>query len=168
MSNRPLWAPWRIEYVTQPKPEECIFCAAAAPDGDEDQLVVDRGRLSITMLNAYPYAPGHLMVAPRRHVGELDALNDEEVKELMLQTRAAVVLLREVMSPGGFNVGLNLGSVAGAGIAEHLHMHIVPRWDGDTNFMPVLADTAVIPQALTATRELLRDALKARPLPGSR
>lgn len=161
MSERPLWAPWRIEYVTGPKPEECIFCAAAAAGGNDD-LVIDCGRLCLTMLNAYPYAPGHLMVAPNRHVGELDSLNDDELTELMMQTRTAVSLLREVMSPGGFNVGLNLGTVAGAGIAEHLHMHIVPRWHGDTNFMPVLADTTVIPQALTATRDLLRQALQAR------
>lgn len=159
MSERPLWAPWRIEYVTTPKPEECIFCAASKPGGED--LVIDRGQACLTMLNAYPYAPGHLMVAPLRHVGELESLDDDELSELMVQTRMAVSLLKQVMGPGGFNVGLNLGSVAGAGIAEHLHMHIVPRWNGDTNFMPVLADTAVIPQALTATRDLLRDALTA-------
>jgi ATP adenylyltransferase len=157
-----LWAPWRIEYVTGPKPDECIFCAAAASSDAAENLVIDRGQLCLTMLNAYPYAPGHLMVAPNRHVGELDSLADDELTELMLQVRTAVSLLREVMNPAGFNVGLNLGTAAGAGIAEHLHMHVVPRWDGDTNFMPVLAETGVIPQALTATRDLLRDALRAR------
>ena len=166
MTERPLWAPWRIEYVTSRKPAECIFCAAAST-GDSEGLVIDRGPLCLTMLNAYPYAPGHLMVAPNRHVGELDSLNDIELTELMLQTRTAVSLLREVMTPGGFNVGLNLGTVAGAGIAEHLHMHIVPRWHGDTNFMPLLADTTVIPQALTATRDLLRGALQTRRRSGS-
>lgn len=166
MTERPLWAPWRIEYVTSPKPAECIFCAAASTS-DNENLVIDRGPLCLTMLNAYPYAPGHLMVAPNRHVGELDSLNDIELTELMLQTRTAVSLLREVMTPGGFNVGLNLGTVAGAGIAEHLHMHIVPRWHGDTNFMPLLADTTVIPQSLTATRDLLRGALQRRRRAGS-
>jgi len=113
----------------------------------------------MTMLNAYPYAPGHVMVAPVRHVAELDALDDAELLELMQLAQHAIGAQREAMSPDGFNVGLNLGAVAGAGIAEHLHLHVVPRWQGDTNYMPLLADTHVIPQSLDATREALVEAL---------
>jgi ATP adenylyltransferase len=161
VSERPLWAPWRIEYVTGPRPDECIFCTAASSDRGKESLVVDRGRSCFTMLNAYPYAPGHLMVSPYRHVGELEALDEHELAELMRLVRRAVIALGAVMSPGGFNVGLNLGTVAGAGIAEHLHMHVVPRWQGDTNFMPVLADVHVLPQALEATRNALLAALRS-------
>lgn len=157
MSDRPLWAPWRIEYVTGPKDDQCIFCAGAS--GDQGQLVVDRGDRCFTMLNRYPYAPGHVMVAPNRHVGELEELTDEELLETMQLARRAVAALREAMSPDGFNAGLNLGKVAGAGVADHLHLHVVPRWEGDTNFMPLLADTHVIPQALEAAHAELVKAL---------
>ncbi len=156
MSERPLWAPWRIEYITAPKGDRCIFC-----EPDEGH-VIERGERCFTMLNAFPYAPGHLMVAPRRHVGALEQLEDAELLELMQLARRMVQALKTAMSPGGFNVGLNLGTVAGAGIADHLHLHVVPRWQGDNNFMPVLADTQVIPQALDATRRVLFDALGDR------
>lgn len=158
MSERPLWAPWRIEYITRPKEGECIFCAAAAGD-DAGGLVVERGARCFTLLNSYPYASGHVMIAPYRHLAGLEDLDDPELLGLMRLARRAMQGLREVMSPDGFNVGLNLGAVAGAGVADHLHLHVVPRWQGDTNFMPVLADTRVLPQALNATRELLAAAL---------
>jgi ATP adenylyltransferase len=154
MSERPLWAPWRIEYITGPKSEECIFC-----DPDPAHLI-ERGERCFTILNAYPYAPGHVMVAPIRHVGELDDLDEPELLELMQLAQRVIAAQRRAMSPDGFNVGLNLGRVAGAGIADHLHLHVVPRWEGDNNFMPVLSDTHVVPQALEATRRTLIDALE--------
>jgi ATP adenylyltransferase len=155
MSERPLWAPWRIEYIKAPKGEGCIFC-------DPDPAhVIERGQRCFTILNTYPYAPGHVMVAPFRHVGTLDALSSEEMLELMQLARRAVGAQKIAMTPDGFNVGLNLGKVAGAGIADHLHLHVVPRWEGDTNFMPVISDTRVIGQALEASREALLEALDA-------
>lgn len=159
MEDRPLWAPWRIDYVRAPKTGKCIFCAAAANESEQANLVIQRGKRCFTMLNAFPYASGHVMVSPYRHVGELEDLDDEETAELMLLTRLALGALRGVMSPAGFNVGLNLGEVAGAGFGDHLHMHVVPRWTGDTSFMPVIAGTRVISQALDATAEELRKAL---------
>jgi len=155
VSERPLWAPWRIEYITGAKAAECIFCAAAAGDGDPARRVVERGTRCLTMLNAFPYAPGHLMVAPRRHVAALDELEDDELLELMQLAQRATRALRSAMTPDGFNVGLNLGKVAGAGIADHMHWHVVPRWDGDTNFMPVLASTRVLSQDLESSFDTL-------------
>lgn len=160
MTERPLWAPWRIEYITGPKDGECIFCAAAAAtNSDPAHEPVDRSEHCLTILNAYPYAPGHVMVAPVRHIGALEDLTDEEMLETMQLARRAILAIRQAMTPDGFNVGLNLGKVAGAGFADHLHLHVVPRWNGDTNFMPVLGDTDVMPQALEATRDVLLDAL---------
>jgi ATP adenylyltransferase len=160
MSERPLWAPWRIEYVTGPKDGECIFCAAAAASPDDpEHAPIDRSEHCITILNAYPYAPGHVMVAPIRHVAALDELDEDEMLDTMRLARRSILAIRKAMSPDGFNVGLNLGKVAGAGIADHLHLHVVPRWNGDTNFMPLLADTHVIPQALEATRAILAEAI---------
>lgn len=160
MSDRPLWAPWRIEYITGPKDEDCIFCeAATSGQHDAAHEPIDRGDHCLTILNAFPYAPGHMMVAPLRHVAALEDLTDDEMLELMRLARRAILAIRGAMTPDGFNIGLNLGRVAGAGIADHLHLHVVPRWNGDTNFMPVLADTNVIPQALEATRNVLVAAL---------
>jgi ATP adenylyltransferase len=153
MSERPLWAPWRIQYITTPKSEKCIFCR---PDPEH---LVYRGGHCFVLLNAYPYAPGHVMVAPNRHVAGLEELDEGELLELMQLATRLVKALETAMGPHGFNVGLNLGSVAGAGIADHLHLHVVPRWEGDNNFMPVLGDTRVIPQALEETRRVLVEAL---------
>jgi ATP adenylyltransferase len=153
MSERPLWAPWRIEYITGPKGDQCIFCE---PDPAH---LVERGERCFALLNAFPYAPGHVMVAPNRHVGELGDLEDDELLESMQLASRMVGALQAAMAPHGFNVGLNLGKVAGAGIADHLHLHIVPRWEGDNNFMPVLGKTRVIPQALEETRKILLEAL---------
>ncbi|MGB0097328.1 MAG: HIT domain-containing protein, partial [Solirubrobacteraceae bacterium] len=159
MTERPLWAPWRIEYITGSKGVECVFCTASAEEASVVERVLARGAHCFTILNAFPYAPGHVMVAPYRHVAQLEELTDDELLEMMQQARTMTLALREAMSPDGFNVGLNLGTVAGAGIADHLHLHVVPRWSGDTNFMPLLAETSVIPQALDATREALSAAL---------
>jgi ATP adenylyltransferase len=150
-----LWAPWRLEYVRQAdEVPGCIFCAAAAGD-DEDMLVVARGTLAFVLLNRYPYASGHLMVAPLRHVGDFLDLSDEEAAELHALTRAAVAALGRAFAPHGFNVGWNLGRAAGAGVVDHVHQHVVPRWGGDTNFMPVLADVKVVPEHLAETRRRL-------------
>lgn len=159
VSERPIWAPWRIEYITGEKPAGCVFCAAARGEGDDSARVLERGRRCFAMLNAFPYASGHTMLVPYRHVADLLALDQDELDDLLHLTRRSVRALTAVMSPEGFNVGLNLGEAAGAGIAEHLHMHVVPRWAGDTNFMPVLADTHVLPQALDAARDALTAAL---------
>jgi ATP adenylyltransferase len=159
MPERPLWAPWRIEYILSDEGDECIFCAAARGEEERSKWVVDRGERCFTILNTFPYAPGHVMVAPVRHVAELEDLDEDEAVEVMALARRAVLALRTAMAPHGFNVGLNLGEVAGAGIADHLHLHVVPRWQGDNNFMPVLSDTRVIPQALEATKDALAGAL---------
>lgn len=154
MERRPLWAPWRVRYVTGPKGERCVFCAAAG--GGDEELTVQRGKLASAIMNAFPYAPGHLLVFPNRHVGDPDQLGSEEVGELWALLCRLLRAARAALNPDGFNVGLNLGPVAGAGIPGHLHLHLVPRWEGDTNFMPVIADTAVISQALSDTAALLR------------
>jgi ATP adenylyltransferase len=164
MTDRPLWAPWRIEYITGPKDGDCIFCAAAAArNEDPAHQPIDRTEHCLTIMNAYPYAPGHVMVAPVRHVASLDDLEPDEMLETMQLARRAILAIRKAMSPDGFNVGYNLGKVAGAGIVDHLHLHVVPRWDGDTNFMPVLADTSVMPQALEVTRAILAEAIAELP-----
>ncbi len=153
-----LWAPWRMAYVKKAARKEykgCIFCEALKRD-DEDALIVYRGKLGFIIMNLYPYNPGHLMVVPNRHVASLEDLGREELLELMLLVNASLRGLREAVSPHGFNIGVNLGQVAGAGIEDHVHIHIVPRWSGDTNFMPVIGNTKVIPQALKETYEAIR------------
>lgn len=154
----PLWAPWRIEYILAKKrPGGCVFCVAAeAPEVELDErLVVHQGRLALVMLNRYPFAAGHLLIIPRRHEAALEGLAPDEHAALFGLVRDAVVRLKRALKCTGVNVGLNLGEAAGAGIAEHLHVHLVPRWAGDTNFMPVIADTRVVPQALAETRRHL-------------
>jgi ATP adenylyltransferase len=154
--TRPLWAPWRLEYITRAGEQEgCVFCAAAAGERSADSLVVARREHGLALLNKFPYASGHVMVAPLRHIGELSELTSVEVAELHELTAAAIEALRQVYAPDAFNVGWNLGAVAGGSIAAHLHEHIVPRWAGDTNFMPVLADVKVLPEHLAETRRKL-------------
>jgi ATP adenylyltransferase len=157
---KPLWAPWRLEYIKQAHEQTgCVFCdeAAGALDPDES-LRVFLGDTALAILNKYPYSSGHLMVAPRRHLGELGELAEEETLEIHRLAVQAIETLNGVYGPGGFNLGWNLGRIAGAGIADHVHQHVVPRWSGDTNFMPVLADVKVIPEHLLETRDRLRDA----------
>lgn len=151
-----LWAPWRIEYIEKAKESGCILCQKPRENNDGVNFILYRGQHNFIILNAFPYNPGHLMVAPYRHTGNLPDLTDEEVKEHFDLIKKGLALLKEVMEPSGFNIGLNLGKVAGAGIAEHLHTHIVPRWEADTNFMPVLSNTRVMPEALAATYRKLR------------
>jgi ATP adenylyltransferase len=153
-----LWAPWRLEYIQSADEQEgCVFCRAAAA-GDEEGLVVHRGELAFVMLNKYPYAGGHLMVAPFRHVGGLAELTEGEALEIHRLVAVSLQALAATMSPQGFNLGWNLGRIAGAGVVDHVHEHVVPRWAGDTNFMPVLADVKVMPEALEATRTKLAEA----------
>jgi len=153
-----LHAPWRIEYILSTKPElkEGLFARIAQSSDDVENLVVVRERTCFALLNRYPYNGGHLMVVPYKEVADLNGLTDEELTDLWKLVRRCSNALSAVMKPDGFNVGINLGKVAGAGIAEHLHVHIVPRWNGDTNFMPVLANTSVVPDALKAIAEKLR------------
>jgi len=143
-----IWAPWRMEYILSEKPEYCILCEKPAQDTDTENYILYRGNLNFIILNAYPYNPGHLMVAPYRHIDSLNDMTGEERKEHFNIVNLSVEVLKREMNPGGFNLGINLGAVAGAGIDDHIHSHIVPRWQGDTNFMTVVADVRVTPEAL--------------------
>ena len=156
-----LHAPWRIEYILAPKPAqtESLFSRIAQSSDDEAHFVVARRRTCFALLNTYPYTGGHLMVVPYKQVQDFNGLTDEELADLLKLTRECQNALTRVMKPHGFNVGVNLGKVAGAGILEHLHIHIVPRWEGDTNFMPVLGATTVVPQALKELAAQIRAAL---------
>lgn len=153
-----LWAPWRLEYVQNHHGDGCIFCLGAV-DEDPARLVLYRGTHCFIIMNRYPYSNGHLMVAPLRHIADPGLLSPGEVSELHQLTVVCRDLLREVCRAQGFNLGMNLGDIAGAGVVDHLHQHIVPRWKGDTNFMPVFADVRVIPEHLEETYRQLRDAL---------
>ncbi len=153
-----LWAPWRLEYVQAPRNGSCIFCLGTEAE-DESRLVLHRGRHCFIIMNRFPYSNGHLMVAPLRHVADPGLLTAGEVTELHEFTVLCRTLLLKTCKAQGFNVGMNLGEAAGAGVIDHLHQHIVPRWVGDTNYMTVLADVRVIPQHLEATCRLLREAL---------
>ena len=154
-----LWAPWRLEYVQNAdKQDECIFCKAAAADDDEGYLVVHRGEHAFVLLNKFPYASGHLLVAPYRHGLNFGDLDDAEILEVHHLGAQGLEALAATFGPEGYNLGWNIGRIAGAGIPDHGHLHVVPRWAGDTNFMPVLGDVKVIPEHLTATRAKLADA----------
>jgi ATP adenylyltransferase len=159
-----LWAPWRLSYVATAKApgptDACFICAGLAEEDDRRNLIVLRAPHSVVVLNRFPYNNGHLLVAPRAHKGRLDELTPEEMLEVQETLRRMVRLLDELMHPDGYNVGLNLGHAAGAGLPGHLHWHVVPRWHGDTNFMPVVADTKVIVQSLDALYELLTTRLR--------
>lgn len=153
-----LHAPWRIEYILSPKPklDASLFTRIAQSDNDVENLVIARDRSCYALLNRFPYNGGHLMVVPYKEVADLHGLTDEELADLWKLARRCITALKTVMKPDGFNVGINLGKVAGAGIVEHLHIHIVPRWNGDTNFMPVIAGTGVLPEALLDVAAKLR------------
>jgi ATP adenylyltransferase len=162
--TKPLWAPWRLEYITQADEiPGCVFCAEAAGElAGDDSLLVHRDEVALVILNKYPYSSGHLLVAPRRHAGELAALTDAEALAVHRLGVSGLDALGRVYGPDGFNLGWNLGRPAGAGIVDHVHLHVVPRWSGDTNFMPVLADVKVLPEHLLATRDRLREAWPSR------
>ena len=158
-----LWAPWRMEFIAPktPRSQECIFCTQPAAHRDDDYYIFYRGEHCYMMLNLYPYNSGHLMIAPYQHVESIEKLNSTTLTELMSQAQLALRALHLVMKPDGFNMGINEGKVAGAGYAEHMHFHIVPRWNGDTNFMPVVADVKVIPEHLANTYHKLKQALES-------
>lgn len=144
-----LWAPWRITYVSNTRTKKCIFCRAFKEKRDRRNLVVLKSKHSFVILNTFPYNNGHVMVVSNRHVSSLEELRDEEILDINKVIVKMISALRAVLKPAGFNVGMNLGKVAGAGIDKHMHIHVVPRWPGDTNFMPVLSDTKIISQSLS-------------------
>jgi ATP adenylyltransferase len=157
-----LWSPWRYQYVSTAGPaDECIFCKKASERKDEENFVVHRGRLNFVILNLYPYTSGHLMIAPYAHVATLEAAGGEALAEMMELTREAERHLREVYRPKGLNVGMNIGECAGAGIAGHIHMHVLPRWPADANFMTTIGETRVLPEDLKTTYERLTHAWRA-------
>lgn len=151
-----IWAPWRKEYILQGPTKGCIFCAKAKEDRDRKNFIIKRARFSFAMLNTFPYNNGHLMIAPYNHTPHLGGLSDEELLDLIDLLKVSQDLLNKVLKPAGFNIGMNIGKSSGAGIVEHLHVHIVPRWSEDTNFMPVISDTKVIPESLDSLYERLK------------
>lgn len=161
--EKPLWAPWRMEYIRSEKPEGCIFCEfhAAPPSEDRKNLLVHRGAHAFTCLNKYPYNSGHVMVIPHAHLADPGALGPAEWADLLDELRLAIAVVRAVYRPDAMNVGMNLGRAAGAGIDDHLHWHVVPRWSGDNNYMPVLADTRVVVEALDEAWERLHAGFEA-------
>ncbi|MGB7587569.1 MAG: HIT domain-containing protein [Solirubrobacterales bacterium] len=159
MANFRIWAPWRLAYVKDAAKdieEECIFCTKPAEDDDEANLIVHRGERCFVILNLFPYTNGHLMVAPYEHIARLQDLAPETMAEMMSLAQRGMARLEDVYDPHGYNVGFNQGRVAGAGLEYHIHLHVVPRWGGDTNFMPVIADTRVMPQTLEQSYAALR------------
>jgi ATP adenylyltransferase len=165
---RQIWAPWRMEYVSdRTPPEGCVLCAIDAGETDQERHVVERTAQTFTVLNLHPYSSGHLLVVPHRHVPDLTGLSPAEGAGMFAALQRAVRALQTALGPDGFNLGVNQGRIAGAGITDHVHAHVVPRWDGDTNFMPVLADVKVIPEHLDRTAERLREAFaRLGPDPG--
>lgn len=159
MNSKPLWAPWRIEFIRAPKEERCFLCGneTAQQGSIEENLIVYRGKNAFVILNRFPYNSGHLMIAPYRHIGDIAELTTEEQHEIMDLCVYSKTVLQRLLYPHGFNIGFNLGTAAGAGLADHLHLHIVPRWNGDTNFMPVIGDTRCVPEALNDTAILIRE-----------
>jgi ATP adenylyltransferase len=158
VANQRLWAPWRLEYIKSDKSGACIFCSNATLGDDEQALIPYRGDRCFVILNAFPYTNGHLMVAPFEHTGDLAELDEATSLELIGLTQRSLRALEAAYGPDGYNVGANLGRVAGAGVLDHVHMHVVPRWAGDSNFMPVVGDTRVLPQTLEESYVVLRDA----------
>jgi len=152
-----LWAPWRMEYILGEKESGCIFCTRINQDNDKENLILLRGKNNFVIMNKYPYNNGHLMVVPNRHTSEFDSLSDPEKLEMMNLVSKSMNVLKKTVNPDGFNVGLNIGKIAGAGIDDHLHFHIVPRWAADTNFMPVVGQTKIISEDLGETWERLKE-----------
>ena len=151
-----IWAPWRIEYILMDRPDGCILCEKPKEEKDAQNYILYRGDKNFIILNSFPYNPGHLLVAPYRHTGNLEELTEDERNEHFALLSRSITALKEAFNPGGFNIGANIGKIAGAGIDDHFHSHIVPRWQGDTNYVPVLADVRVVPQALAETYKILK------------
>src|ERR671916_225124 len=160
MAEQRLWAPWRLEYIKGPKADECIFCTKPEAGDDRGSYIVRRGQHCFVMLNAFPYNNGHLMVSPYRHVPSIEELDADTLLELMTLAQEGLAALREAYGPEGFNLGINQGKVAGAGVEHHVHLHVVPRWGADTNFMPVIGDTRVLPQSLDDSYAAMTEAFE--------
>jgi ATP adenylyltransferase len=156
---RYLWAPWRMDYILEKKQKGCIFCNTPLDRKDEKNLILWQSKYAFVIMNKFPYNNGHLMVVPKRHCTDLDQLNDEEFRELSYLLKASTQVLKECLHPHGFNIGINIGKVGGAG-EDHIHFHVVPRWTGDTNFMPVLSETKIVPEYLEKTYHRLNSAFR--------
>ena len=154
-----LWAPWRIEYIAGEKEEGCIFCDKPKEGRDKENLILHKGDTGFIIMNRYPYSNGHLMAVPYKHTNDMSELNEDERLELMNLTTKCIEIL-DIMNPDGFNVGMNLGTAGGAGIDDHLHFHVVPRWSGDTNFMPLIGDVKIMPEYLEDTYKTLSEQIK--------
>lgn len=151
-----LWAPWRMQYIRVEKPRECFLCEEPTEENDEHNYILYRGKWNFVVMNNFPYNPGHLLVAPYRHEGNLDKLQKRELHEHADLVSKCITVLKKTFHPAGFNVGINIGNIAGAGVADHIHTHVVPRWQGDTNFMPVIGEARVIPEAVMETYRKLK------------
>lgn len=151
-----IWAPWRVDYILNSEDNGCIFCEAPKAN---DPLILKKGGSCFSIMNKYPYTTGHCIIAPYRHIGHIEGLNDDELMEIISMLKEIISAIKTTMKPQGFNVGCNVGSIAGAGIDEHIHIHIVPRWEGDTNFMPVLADVHMISEHIMETRDKIKGGL---------
>ena len=151
-----IWAPWRMEYIQMKKADGCILCKILEQDSDDADYILYRGDKNFVIMNSYPYNPGHLMIVPYRHIASLEELAGEELHEHFNIVSRSIKVLRQAFSSEGFNLGMNIGKIAGAGIEDHIHTHVVPRWQGDTNFMSVISDVRVIPEALAETYQKLR------------
>ncbi len=160
MSLNQLWAPWRMEFIKGKPPQGCVFCTLSKQTQDAENLIVHRGKLSFVILNKYPYNNGHLMIVPNAHIGTYLEVPDEVLTEMNTLAKKAMRALETHYAPQGYNVGMNVGEAAGAGVKHHVHLHIVPRWNGDTNFMPVLAETRCLPQHLVKSYEDLHAAFE--------
>ncbi|MEO0191103.1 MAG: HIT domain-containing protein, partial [candidate division WOR-3 bacterium] len=153
-----LWAPWRMEYIRNPE-RECFLCAALKNKNPEEVFILEKNKFGFTIMNRYPYNNGHLLIAPTRHIGLFELLDDEEIIAVHRLLTRAIMAINQTIHPDGFNIGVNQGRVAGAGLVDHLHYHLVPRWQGDTNFMPVLSDTKVLSEALDKTYRQIKQGL---------
>ena len=156
-----IWAPWRMEYILSKKDKECIFCISKEERLDKEKLILYRSSLSFVIMNLYPYNNGHLMVAPYKHVSKIEELDEDTGRDMFRLVQESTKILKKCMKPEGLNIGVNLGKTAGAGVEDHLHIHIVPRWNGDTNFMPVIGDVRVMPEYLEDTYNKLYPHFKA-------
>lgn len=151
-----LWTPWRMEYLVKDKIDGCVFCHKMCEENDRENLILYRGNTACVLMNLYPYNTGHVMIIPHEHIPGLEDLPEETMAEMMKLLQESIKVLRKVFNPDGFNVGANIGKAAGAGIDTHVHIHVVPRWEGDTNFMPIFAETRVMPEMLPDTYDKLR------------
>jgi len=160
MKKEIIWAPWRIGYILEEKKEGCFLCSAFQSKNFRKNYVIEKNKNAFVIMNIFPYNNGHLMVAPGRHIAEFEQLTEDEILSINILIKKSIIILKKVIKPEGFNIGVNIGKVSGAGVESHIHFHIVPRWTGDTNFMPVISNTKVIPQSLNDLYKKLRNEFK--------